>query len=94
MEMQILLFGIALPVIFGVAFSVWRVTRSREFRFGSFFGVAIAIVLLTSAISEDPLQNFTTLNRWLWFPCSILLCGFITGIGDLFSRSFGARVFV
>ena len=94
MEMQILLFGIALPVIFGVAFSVWRVTRSREFRFGSFFGVAIAIVLLTSAISEDSLQNFTTLNRWLWFPCSILLCGFITGIGDLFSRSFGARVFI
>ena len=49
---------------------------------------------MTSAISEDSLQNFTTLNRWLWFPCSILLCGFITGIGDLFSRSFGARVFI
>ncbi len=94
MEMQILLFGIALPVIFGVAFSVWRVTRSREFGFGSFFGVAIASVLFISAISEDSLQNFTTLNRWLWFPCSILICGFITGIGDLFSRSFGARVFI
>ena len=94
MEMQILLFGIALPVIFGVGFSVLRVIRSRSPGFGSFFGVAIAIVLFTSAISEDSLQNFTTLNRWLWFPCSILLCGFITGIGDLFSRSFRSRVFI
>lgn len=92
--MQILLFGIALPVIFGVGFSVLRVIRSRSPGFGSFFGVAIAIVLFTSAISEDSLQNFTTLNRWLWFPCSILLCGFITGIGDLFSRSFRSRVFI
>ena len=94
MEIQILLFGIALPVIFGVALSAWRMTRSRAFGFGSFFGVAISIVLFTSAISEESLRNFTTLNRWLWFPCSILLCGFITGIGDLFSRSFGARVFI
>lgn len=94
MEIKILLFGIALPVIFGVGFSVLRVTHSRSPGFGSFFGVAIAIVLFTSAISEDSLQNFTTLNRWLWFPCSILLCGFITGIGDLFSRSFRSRVFI
>jgi len=94
MEMRILLFGVALPVILGVGFSVLRVNRSRAPGFGSFFGVAIAIVLFTSAISEDSLQNFTTLNRWLWFPCSILLCGFITGIGDLFSRSFGSRVFI
>jgi len=94
MEMRILLFGIALPVILGVGFSVLRVNRSRAPGFGSFFGVAIAIVLFTSAISEDSLHNFTTLNRWLWFPCSILLCGFITGIGDLFSRSFRTRVFI
>ena len=94
MEIQILLFGIALPVIFGVALSAWRMTHSRAFGFGGFFGVAISIVLFTSAISEESLRNFTTLNRWLWFPCSILLCGFITGIGDLFSRSFGARVFI
>lgn len=94
MEMRILLFGITLPVIFGVAFSVWRATRSRAPGFGSFFGLAISIVLFTSAISEDSLQNFATQNRWLWFPCSILLCGFITGIGDLISRSFGARVFI
>lgn len=94
MEIKILLFGIALPVIFGVGFSVLRVNRSRAPGCGSFFGVAIAIVLFTSAMSEDSLQNFTTLNRWLWFPCSILLCGFITGVGDLFSRSFGSRVFI
>ena len=94
MEMQILLFGIALPSFFGAAFGIWFMRRKQAGRLDCFVGLALATTLFLSAISEDSLIQFMALNRWLWFPISMLLGAVVVGAGLLFAQSPLARTLV
>ena len=94
MEMQILLFGIALPSFVGAAFGIWFMRRKQAGRLDFFIGLALATTLFLSAISEDSLIQFMALNRWLWFPISILLGAVVVGAGLLFAKSPLARTLV
>ena len=94
MEMQILLFGIALPSFVGAAFGIWFIRRKQTGGLDCFFGFALASALFLSAISEESLIDFAVLNRWLWFPLSILVCASIVALGAFFTNSPGARTLV
>ena len=94
MEMQILLFGIALPSFVGTAFGIWFMRRKQAGRLDCFVGLALATTLFLSAISEDSLIQFMALNRWLWFPISMLLGAVVVGVGLLFANSLLARTLV
>ena len=92
--MQILLFGIALPSFVGAAFGIWFMRRKQAGRLDCFVGLALATTLFLSAMSEDSLIQFMALNRWLWFPISMLLGAVVVGAGLLFAQSPLARTLV
>ena len=94
MEMRILLFGIALPSFVGAAFGIWFIRRKQAGGLDCFVGIALASALFLSAISEESLIHFAVLNRWLWFPLSILVCASIVALGAFFTNSPGARTLV
>ena len=94
MEINIVFFGIVLPVVLGAACVAWWGSSTRA-RGGDFFwGPSLSITVFVSALSQDSLVNFTTQNKWLWFACSVLLCGLLVGAGIFFTRTSVTRAFV
>ena len=94
MEINIVLFGIVLPVVLGAACITWW-GSSTHARGGDFFwGPALSITVFVSALSQDSLVNFTSQNKWLWFACSVLLCGLLVGAGIFLTRPTTTRSFV
>lgn len=91
MEMQIFLFGIALPALVSIAFSAFQNVRARTRNGNLFFGVALSITLFLSAISEDSIVNFTSQNLWLWFPLAVLLSATLAVVGNIFAHWFNAQ---
>lgn len=85
--MQILFFGIALPVAFGLIFIVLQGIRNKLWKANYFSGLALASTLLLSAMSEDSFYSFTTQNLWLWFPLAVGLSALIASTGNAFTNS-------
>lgn len=92
METQILIFGIALPVVVGMVFSAWQIFRPKPYDSNIYFGLGISATLFASAMSQDSLANFTTQNRWLWFPLSIILLGALSAISCVLLRCRSATI--
>jgi hypothetical protein len=76
MELQILLFGIALPTVIGLLYPTARrfVGRVRDASTESFLGGALAATLALSALSQESPRGFPAQGRWLWFPVAVASC--------------------
>ena len=94
MEMEILLYAIALPSFVGVMFSYCGNLARKISVLTGFNGCALAATLLLSSMSQESLIQFTSQNRWLWFPLTTFMIAVLTDACGLFKKIMPLRIYI